>query len=108
VTIRWARSTAGTLLGQRRQDRPIGPVRLRPGDLTPQHRHLVPERHDLRILGCLPAAEQHEPAEHPDHDQVEQADSHEPRSWRKPHFRPNCSSQRLRQVLKRYRQVNDR
>ena len=68
--------------GQRGQDRPVGPVRLRPGDLTPQHRHLVPEHHDLRILGRLAAARQREPAEHPDHDQVEQTESHEPRSWR--------------------------
>jgi hypothetical protein len=27
-------------------------------------------------------AQQHEPAKHPDHDQVEQTESHEPRSWR--------------------------
>ena len=50
--------------GERRQDCPVGPVRLRPGDLTPQHRDLMTENHDLRILGRLPAAEQHEPAEY--------------------------------------------
>jgi hypothetical protein len=45
------------LTGERRQDRPVGPVRLRPGDLRPQHRDLVPEHHDLRVLGRLAAAE---------------------------------------------------
>jgi hypothetical protein len=67
--------------GQRRQDRPVGAVRLRPGELTPQHRDLMTERHDLRILGRLAAAQQ-QPAKDPDHDQVEQTKSHEPRSWR--------------------------
>jgi hypothetical protein len=89
--------------GERCQDRPIGPVRLRPGDLTPQHRDLMTEHHDLRILGRLAAAKQHEPAEDPDCDHVEQTKTHEPRSWRKLRLRPNCRSQRLRRVLKRYR-----
>jgi hypothetical protein len=31
------------------------------------------EHHDLGVLGCLAAAEQHQPAEDPDDDQVEQA-----------------------------------
>jgi hypothetical protein len=44
-------------LGQRRQDRPVGPVQLRPRDLTPQHRDFVSERHDLCILGTLAAAQ---------------------------------------------------
>ena len=66
--------------GQRRQDRPVGPVRLRPGDLTPEHRDLMTEHHDLRILGRLAAAQQQQPAEDPDHDQVEQAKRHKPRS----------------------------
>ena len=42
--------------GQRRQDRPVGPVRLGPGDLTAEHRNLMTENHDLRILGGLAAA----------------------------------------------------
>jgi hypothetical protein len=44
--------------GQRRQDRPVGPVELRPGDLTAQHRDLVPEHHDLGVPGRLAAAQQ--------------------------------------------------
>jgi hypothetical protein len=44
--------------GQRRQHRPVGPVRLRPGDLAPEHRGLMAEHHDLRILGRLAATQQ--------------------------------------------------
>jgi hypothetical protein len=64
--------------GQRRQDRAIGPVRLGPDDLAPQYRDLVTEHHDFRVLGRLAAAEQHQPAEEPDHDQVEQPNAHGP------------------------------
>jgi hypothetical protein len=37
----------------------------------------MPQHHDLRVLERLPAAHQHQPAEHPDHDQIEQTNSHE-------------------------------
>jgi hypothetical protein len=46
----------------------VGPVRLGPGDLTAEHRDLMTENHDLRILGRMAVAEQHQPAEDPDHD----------------------------------------
>ena len=94
--------------GQRRQDRPVGPVRLGPGDLTAQHSDLMTEHHDLRILGRLAAAQQHQPAKDPDHDQVEQAKGHKPRSCRNQPIRPNRSSQHLRRVLKRYRSPDAR
>ncbi len=84
--------------GQRRQDRPVGPVRLGPGDLTAQYSDLMTEHHDLRILGRLAAAQQHQPAKDPDHDQVEQAKGHKPRSCRREPIRPNRSSQHLRRV----------
>ena len=42
--------------GQRRQDRPVGLVRLRAGDPTPQHRDLMTEHQDLGVLGRLAAA----------------------------------------------------
>ena len=45
--------------GQRGQDRPVGPVRLRAGDPTPEHRDLMTEHQDLGVLGRLAAAEQH-------------------------------------------------
>jgi hypothetical protein len=44
--------------GERGQDRPVGPVRLRPGDMTSENRELMAEHHDLCILGCLAAAQQ--------------------------------------------------
>jgi hypothetical protein len=66
--------------GQRRQHRPIGPARLRPRHLTAQHRHLMPQHHDLNALGCLAPAQHHQPAEHPNHDHVEEAHRHKPRS----------------------------
>ena len=89
--------------GQRRQDCPVGPVRPGPGDLTTEHRDLMTEHHDLRLFGRLAATEQHQPAEYPDHDQVEQAKGHEPRSCRNQPFRPNRRSQHPLRVLKRYR-----
>ena len=64
--------------GQRRQDRPVGPVQLRSRDLTPQHRDFVAEDHDLRILGTLAAAQQHQPAKDPDHEQIEEPERHRP------------------------------
>ena len=89
--------------GQRCQDRPVGPVRLGPGDLAPEQRDLMTEDHDLRILGRLAAAQQHQLAEDPDDDQVEQAKGHKPRSCRNRLIRPNRRSQYLRRVLKQYR-----
>jgi hypothetical protein len=75
--------------GQRRQDRPVSPVLLGPNDLTPENGYFVTEHHNLRILGRLAAAQQHQPAEDPDHDQVEQAKGHKPRSCRSQPIRPN-------------------
>ncbi len=70
------------LPGQRRQDGTAGPVRPGPGHLTAEHHDLMTQHHDLGILGRLAAAQQHQPAEDPDHDEVEQAKGHEPRSCR--------------------------
>jgi hypothetical protein len=79
--------------GQRRQDRPVSPVRPGPRDLTAEHRDLMTEHHDLRILGRPAAAQQHQPAKDPDHDQVEQAKGHKPRSCRDGFIWPNHRSQ---------------
>ena len=93
------------LPGQCREDGTVGPIRLGPGDLTPEHRDLMAENHDFRVFGRLAAAEQHQPAEDPGHDQVKQAKRHKPRSCRNQPIRPNSRSQYLMRVLKRYRQV---
>jgi hypothetical protein len=60
------------------------------------------EDHDLRILGRLAAAQQHQPAEDLDHEQVEQAEGHKPRSCRNRFIRPSRRSQYLWRVLNRY------
>jgi hypothetical protein len=61
------------------------------------------EHHDFRVLGCLAAAEQRQPAEDPDHDEVEQAKGHKPRSCRNRPIRPIRRSRHLQRVLKQYR-----
>jgi len=45
--------------GQRRQDRPVGPFKRRPGDLAAEYRDFMAQHHDFRVLGRLAAAEQH-------------------------------------------------
>jgi hypothetical protein len=49
------------------------------GDLPPQDRNLMPEHQHLRILGGVTARQQHQPAEHPDHEQVQEAHDHKRR-----------------------------
>ena len=65
VRRRWARRSrqgkAGGGPGQRRKDHQVSPVRPGPGSLTPKHRDLMTEHHDLRIFGRLAAAQQHRP-----------------------------------------------
>jgi len=89
-------------VGQRSHDGTAGPARRGPGDLTAEHRDLMTEHHDFRVLGCLAAAKQRQPAEDPDHDQVDQAKGHKPRSCRNRPIRPLRRSRHLRRVLKRY------
>ena len=45
--------------------------------LTPQHRHLMPQYQDLRVLGGVASRQQRQPAEYPDHEQVDETDQHE-------------------------------
>ena len=107
VTSRWAQH-GRQLPGQRRQDGAVGPVRLGPGDLAAEHRDFVPENHDLRLLVRLAAAEQRQPAEDPDHDQVEQANGHKPRSCRNQLIGANSRSRDQRRVLNRYSRFGPR
>jgi hypothetical protein len=57
--------------------------------LAAQHHHFVTQDHDLRVLGRLATAQQDQPAEHPDHDQIQQTDRHEARSCPNPSTTPN-------------------
>ena len=92
--------------GEGRHDCAAGPVWLGPGDLAPQHRDFMTHHHDLRVLGRLAAAQKQQPGEDPDHDQVEEAKIHKPRSWPNLVIRPNRGSQLPRRVLTRYRASN--
>ncbi|MGN9787878.1 LuxR C-terminal-related transcriptional regulator [Nonomuraea sp. ZG12] len=40
----------------------------------------MPEHHDLDILNRLTTSQQHQPAEHPNHKQMQQTNRHKPRS----------------------------
>jgi hypothetical protein len=49
-------------------------------DLPPQDRDLMAQDQDLRVLGGVAARQQRRPAEHPDHEQVDEANEHERRA----------------------------
>jgi hypothetical protein len=66
--------------GQRGQDRPVGPVQPRPGDLTAQNRDLVAEDQDLGVLRRPASAQQEQPAKYPDDGEVQESDRPRPRS----------------------------
>lgn len=77
VTIRyWRRCLGGSRVSAAIMAR-SGPVRLGAGDLTAQDRDLMPQYHDLRIFGDAAAGEQRQPAEQPEHEQINQAEEHE-------------------------------
>jgi hypothetical protein len=63
--------------GQGSEHGTVSPVRPRADDLTPQHRDLVPQDQDLDVLDGITARQQYQPAEHPDHEQVDETDKHE-------------------------------
>lgn len=64
-------------LGQGGDHCPVGPVQLRPDSLTPQDGDLVPKYQDLRVLRGIAPGEEDQPAEQPDHEQVDKADEHD-------------------------------
>jgi hypothetical protein len=70
--------------------------------LAAEHHNLMTQDHDLRVLARLATAQQDQPAEHPDHDHVQQTDRHRPRSCLNSPPTPNGSSKPMRRVLKRY------
>jgi hypothetical protein len=55
----------------------VSPVWLRAGDLPAQDCDLVPKHEDLRVLSCTTPRQEHQPAGHPDHKDVDEADEHE-------------------------------
>jgi hypothetical protein len=65
---------------QGREHGTVSPVRPRARDLPTQHRDLVPQHQDLRVLGSITARQKRQPAEHADHEQVGEADEHERRA----------------------------
>ena len=70
----------GQQSGQGGEHGAVSPVRPRTGDLPPQDRDLVPQHEDLRILGSVIPGKEHQPAEHPDHEQVDETDLHDRRA----------------------------
>ena len=58
----------------------VNPVRPPAGDVPTQHCDLVPQHEDLRILRGVTPGQERQPAEHPDHEQVDETDQHEPRA----------------------------
>jgi Group II intron, maturase-specific domain len=60
------------------------------------------QHHDLRILRRLAAAPQRQPAKDPDHDQIQEAKTHRPRSCPNPIIRTNRRSLPPCPVLKRF------
>jgi len=66
--------------GQRGDYGPVSVVRPGTRDLPPQDRNLMAQHEDLSIPGCVTARQERQPAEHPDHQQADQANEHERRS----------------------------
>ena len=58
----------------------VSPAWFRAGYLPAQDRDLVPEHQDLRVLSGVIPRQENQPAEHPDHGQVDEADQHERRA----------------------------
>ena len=48
--------------------------------VSPQDRDLVPEHENLRVLRGVISRQEHQPAENPDHDEVNETDEHDRRA----------------------------
>jgi hypothetical protein len=70
----------GQQRGQGSEHGTVSPVRPRARNLPPQDRDLMPQDQDLRVLGDITARQQRQPAEQPDHEQVDKANEHERRA----------------------------
>jgi hypothetical protein len=58
---------------------PLGAVWFRAGNLTGQDRAIMPQDQDLHVLRGVSAGEQRQPAQRPDHDQIDEAEEHDRR-----------------------------
>ena len=58
----------------------VSPVRLGAGNLPTQHRDLAPQHQDLGVLDGVTPRQEHQPAEHADNEEVDEADEHELRA----------------------------
>jgi hypothetical protein len=66
--------------GQGGEHGAVSPVRPRPGQLPAQHRDLVLQHEDLRVFGGVTARQEDQPAEQPNHEEIDKADEHERRA----------------------------
>jgi hypothetical protein len=66
----------GTPVPGQQSGRGHDPVQPRTGNLPAQHRDLMPQYQYFHVLRCVTACQQHQPTEHPDHEQVDEADNH--------------------------------
>jgi hypothetical protein len=66
--------------GQDDEHGAVSPVRSRPRDLPTQDRDLMAQHQDLGVLDAVTARQQRQPAEHPDHEQIGEANEHERRA----------------------------
>jgi len=58
----------------------VSPVPPRAPDLPAQDCNLMPEHQDLRILRGVIARKEHQAGEHPDHEEIDEADEHKRRA----------------------------
>jgi hypothetical protein len=72
------RTCPGSSPCQGGDDGAISPVRPGTRDPPAHDRDLTPEHDDLRVLRGIIPRQEHQPAGHPDHEQVDQTDDHEP------------------------------
>jgi hypothetical protein len=73
----WIQQVSGQQPCQGGDHGPVGPVRLRAGDLAAQDRDPMPQHQDFHILQGVVAGEQRQPAEQAGHRQVEETEEHE-------------------------------
>jgi hypothetical protein len=65
---------------QRGQDRPVGPVQARSWIPAAQHRDLMTQHEQFGVLARTRPRQQHQPADDPNEDQIQQPKRHKPRS----------------------------